>query len=259
VTRWIGFARRGEATSIPTRNGPMSRTSGSARACNEIANTEEGAGMSNGAIPSASASTARVQHSIFEHKVALFAVAIATALVTGFVIYSAMSFFADTGEEPPIRVKNGSLELHIVSGHHSWHKRGNDMKNWDITGRPQRGQLQLDLTLAVKPGVTCASQEKLGANTLTVTYTDRSTGTSRDFDVTIKGEPVGGSDKSTISLVSGEDLEVIKTNPPTPHQDQRLFYSKTGYISMIKADGAEMCRFQDASELLDLLIMDYWK
>jgi hypothetical protein len=201
-----------------------------------------------------------VQHSIFEHKAALFAVAIATALVTGFVIYSAMSFFADTGEEPPIRVKNGSLEFHIESRKHSWEKRGNDMKSWQIKGRPERGQLKLDVALAVDTGVQCTLQEKEGANTVTVSYRDESVSPAREFDVTIKADPVGGSsDKSRLGLDSGDPLEFLQTNPPTPHQDQRLFSSKPGYITMIKADGAEMCHFQNASQLKSLLIMDYWR
>jgi hypothetical protein len=83
---------------------------------------------------------------------------------------------------------------------------------------------------------------------------------AREFDVTIKADPVGGSsDKSRLGLDSGDPLEFLQTNPPTPHQDQRLFSSKPGYITMIKADGAEMCHFQNASQLKSLLIMDYWR
>ena len=68
-----------------------------------------------------------------DHAVAITVAAAAGALVLGTVLYFA-GFF-DSGDEPPIRVKNGSLELHSDAT-----TRSGGIRATSRTGRFRGGQ-----------------------------------------------------------------------------------------------------------------------
>ena len=73
------------------------------------------------------------QDSIWDHPGAVAGVAIATALALAGTLYLTGAF-SDTGDEPPIRVKGGSVELYLASSREKFKQK--DAKHFE----DQRGQ-----------------------------------------------------------------------------------------------------------------------
>ena len=63
-------------------------------------------------------------------------------LLGGLLAYALISSRAAYGDEPPIRVKNGSIELHLLSKNKNWSQpNGTNKKKWKPSAgkRDQRG------------------------------------------------------------------------------------------------------------------------
>jgi hypothetical protein len=186
--------------------------------------------MSNGGSTAVPSNPTTEDSSWTDHPVAIAAAAVTGAAILGVALY----FFYDTGDEPPIRVKNGSLELQLITNNKHW-KENPDLKHWKISGG-HRSKDPLDVTIAVNSGANCALQATTG-NALTVNY---SNGTKIDVHATGKKSYVDASADLSLST------------------DRRLLtYTGEGFISSVVLDGNTMCTFTSKAQLADLIVSDY--
>jgi hypothetical protein len=184
------------------------------------------------------------QDSVWDHPTAVASIAVASAAILAGLLYAAGFFSGDTGDEPPIRVKNGSVDFYLATSTQRW-KPKND-KVFKITGG-KRSKDGLDVTIAVNAGASCTSQAATG-------------------------------DQVTIDYVKADNVAVtltIGTDPDRPHQrhsavqssepltfssaDARVlrYVSAGGYIRAILLDGNKMCTFTGPDQLANLVILDY--
>jgi hypothetical protein len=98
---------------------------------------------------------------------------VATAAVLGFVVGAAagvgVTLGVSSGEEAPIRVKNGSFELELYGGQ-QWEQDG-DRRNWKIQGNRQRRGNDYHLTIAHSNASDCSASEA-PAQRITFTFSD---------------------------------------------------------------------------------------
>jgi hypothetical protein len=170
-----------------------------------------------------------------------FLIAVALGILVGVGVIVLLRFLADTGDEPPIRVKNGSLELHLLSKYDEWDHAGSS-NNWKVKANRYRSKDDLQLTVASRPGATCTSGFVTAKTDMIITYHDD--GANRDFDVTLK------SNGKKISVSSPE----TGSNSADPSV---LVYGGAGFIKAIVADSKSMCTFANATQLDHLLILDW--
>lgn len=190
--------------------------------------------MSNGANPVAQAvpSNSLPSSSWLDHPVAMIVAAAAGAAIIGGILYFTL---ADTGDEPPIRVQTGSLELYLPSTSNKHWNQNADAKHWRISGG-HRGKDPLDVTIAVNSGANCTAQSGLG-NLLTVHYNN---GMTVDIHSTSKHTLVDSSHDLGLST------------------DRHLLTYKTeGFISSIVLDNKTLCTFTDAKQFADLVVSDF--
>lgn len=164
-------------------------------------------------------------------------VAAALGILIGAGVIFLLRVAADTGDEPPIRVKNGSLELHLVSTYGTWTATGN---HWKTSGTRAHNALQL--TVATRGKANCSSYT-VAANLLVITYAD----TSGNDLMKVEIQSTGNHSKVTPSQPMS-----VSTSDPTV-----LAYGSAGFIKSIEADGTSMCTFSAASQLDHLLILDW--
>lgn len=204
--------------------------------------------MSNAGSPTAEAVPSNPPSSSWQdHPIAITVAALAGAVALAGILYLAGAF--ETGDEPPIRVKNGSLELYLASSGERW-KQQEDPKHWKISGG-KRAKDPLDVAIALNPaevnvGTTpCTAQAGTG-DPLILTY---SNGTSTLATITIKSTPNG---KRTL-VESTADLSLSSVDP----KNRLLTYSTDGFISRIVLGTNTMCTFTKKEQLAELVIMDY--
>ena len=103
-------------------------------------------------------------------------VAIATAAFVGGLVGFTIGILIPTasGDEAPIRVKNGSIELHLLSAAAEWNEDG-DRKNWKVKGDPQRNGNDYEVIAAPTNSASCTTG--LSATGNPVTFTDNEGGT----------------------------------------------------------------------------------
>lgn len=141
-----------------------------------------------------------------------------------------------TSDEPPIRVKNGTMELWLLSHSDGWIRDGNS-RNWKLHGR--RTKDDLDIMIAVGSGATCTAPLDRSGRKLEVHYSD-----STEVDL----QSTGNHTKVTAS----KDLTMRDGAP------QLLTYGgPTDYISSIVMDGKTICTFTAADQLHSLVVLDY--
>jgi hypothetical protein len=193
--------------------------------------------------PSATAA-APPQDSIWDHPVAAAGVAVAGAAILAGLLYVAGFRSGDTGDEPPIRVKNGSVDFYLATSTQMWKPKTD--KLFKITGG-KRSKDGLDVNIAVNVGASCTSQAATG-DQVTIDYVK--------------------ADNTAVTLTIG-------TDPDRPHQkhsavqssepltfssaDARVlrYVSAGGYIRAILLDGKKMCSFTGPEQLANLVILDY--
>jgi hypothetical protein len=145
--------------------------------------------------------------------------------------------------EPPIRVRNGSIELELI-GNRSWKQTGNDGTSWKMSWRLNGGRSHdyYEAAVVVSADANCAAKS-FAAKIIRIEYTDQ---TWVDIDATKKKTNVKASkplEHPTPQLLT---YETPPTAPPG-EQKQR--------ISAIRADGKEMCSFA-TGELTTLFLLD---
>lgn len=204
--------------------------------------------MSNGASPTGG-TTKSVQGSILNDPVGVLIVVGVTAAVMAIALFFFGAF--DTGDEAPIRVRNGSLDLYVASNNQKWKHRKDDEKDfrhWRINGG-ERANDALSIAIAVNAGASCSNQAGTG-DLLTIGYS------VKGVVVSVHADP----DEAKHTMVeANEDLVVSKKDG-----DGRLLSyepSTPGYISSITltkgGTAVASCTFTRAEQLGDLVILDY--
>jgi len=165
----------------------------------------------------------------------LIAVALGVLVTIGVVVL--LRVFADTGDEPPIRVKNGSLELHLLAKNATWTATGN---HWKTSGTRAHDPLQL--TVATRGKANCSAYT-VAANLLVIHYAD----------------PAGNEVMKVEIQSTGNHSKVTPSQPMSVNTSDTtvLAYGSAGFIKSIEADGTAMCTFSAASQLDHLIILDF--
>ena len=166
-----------------------------------------------------------------EHPLAT-AVAVGVGLAVGIILtFSALRVQLDAGDEPPIRVKNGSLDLDLPKGSGTW-ETDPDAKHWKIAGNKTKKSADFTVALFPAPGKSCPATTAT-ASSVVITYSDGATVT---LDI---------KNKATKVTATG-DLS-------TSQNDELLTYTASGYIKDITV-GSSMCSFNSSTELSVALI-----
>lgn len=180
-----------------------------------------------------------------ENLVPLLAMGLLAALVGGAI---ALFFFAgDSGDEPPIRVKNGSIELQVL-GNDKWDDK-ESTKHWKMKGDKERSQTSIHLTAAYSDATlgcpVTASNERVH-----LVYNDETYVT------------VDASSKKT--HITAKDPSRLKLQVTVGGKDKVLEYNGVGgYIKRIVLggtvpdDGTKFCEFGNKDQLIHLLLLDY--
>ncbi|HMC76293.1 MAG TPA: hypothetical protein VKH34_04145 [Vicinamibacterales bacterium] len=170
--------------------------------------------------------------------------------VTAAALAIALFFFGafDTGDEAPIRVRNGSLDMYVASNNQKWKQRGAGVKEWRISGGGKRANDLLSIAIAVNAGASCSNQAGTG-DLLTIGYS------VNGVVITVHADPAEA--KHTM-VESNTDLAV---SIPKDSKGRVLTYETAGYISSItltkSGTAVTSCTFTRADQLGELLIMDY--
>ena len=144
-----------------------------------------------------------------------------------------------TGDEPPIRVKSGSIDLDLLSTVMTWEPDGSS-GNWKLSGG-ERKKDDLDLVLVVAQGATCNGLLDPSGKTLELHYTGASHNDDAEIDIKSQG-------RHTHVLPKGKAMK---------NTAQSLMYDPPGYISSVVLDGATICTFASPDQLRKLIILDY--
>jgi hypothetical protein len=199
--------------------------------------------MSNAGNPTAGAPSVE-ESSWQDHPVAITVAAVGGALLLGGVLYLAGAFAGETGDEPPIRVKNGSVELYLATSHEKWHEK--DSMHYKITGGT-RSKDALDVVIAVNAGATCSAQAGTGS-TLTVVYQNADNTTTT---ITVGTDPDNPNQKHS-AVASTAPLSLSSSDPRV-----LTYVNSGGFIREIRLDGTNMCTFTAGNQLAMLVILDY--
>lgn len=151
------------------------------------------------------------------------------ALFGGAVGYFLLRFAS--GDEPPIRVKGGSMEFQLLSTTMYWKSLGS--RQWKISNGT-RANAYYQASIVVQSSTKCPSQEKKG-ETVTVTHSD---------GAWVELKATGNHTR----LRSSVDLELSDG-------DRLLTYCAKGHISKIEIEDLD-CRL-NSGELQHMLLMDY--
>jgi hypothetical protein len=206
--------------------------------------------MSNGTNPTGDGTTESTQGSILNDPVGILIVGGVTAAALAIALFFFGAF--ETGDEAPIRVRNGSLELYVASNNQKWKHATNpgDARHWRISGG-KRANAALSIAIAVNPsagpGVSCSNQAGTG-DLLTISYS------VNGVTVTVHDDP---NDTKHTLVESNADLVVSKKDT----NERLLAYEPAGYINNITltkgGTAVASCSFTKAEQLGDLVILDY--
>jgi hypothetical protein len=175
---------------------------------------------------------------VSEHPI-LFTLAVLTgaALVAaGFLLVGA---FTDS-EEAPIRVKNGSLEIELLSNAQKWEPVGGGSRNWRIPDA-SRFKDEYVVMLIVTPEARCGGSLVATGPDVVLTYSD--------------GEKIRIQATGKHTFVKPDNGTLTNSNDP-----QKLDYTVSGYLRTIAvgsgANPAEMCTFTDPKQLLSVYLLN---
>jgi hypothetical protein len=157
----------------------------------------------------------------------------------GAIDFDMITFFS-AWDEAPIRVRNGSLDLVLVSGSQAW-KESDGTGNWNIP-KTRRYKDEFEVTVAVRTGATCGAQTATGSDVI-FTY---------DNDRRIRLQSQGRH--TWVKADSGVTLTADGTAP------QKLSYATRGFIKSIAvgngANPTTMCSFTAANQLDHAIILN---
>ena len=164
-------------------------------------------------------------------------VPIATAALVGGLVGFGLGVWMPTasGDEAPIRVKNGSIELHLLSAGAEWDEDG-DRKNWKLKGDPERNGNDYEVIAAPTNSASCTNG--LSATGNPVTFTD--------------------NEGATIEIRStGRKTKVKSRDDLTKATNQLITQaSTTRFIREIKVGNDVLCTFSAKDTRLRVVLID---
>lgn len=163
--------------------------------------------------------------------------ALLTAAVVGTLVFRMMA----GGDEPPIRVRGGSIHLDLNGPDARWEQIGST-NEWKIKGDPKRDQR--DFYFEIDPATVCPAN---GAN---------------------KGEKKGTGKIITLTYSDGTEIVIeVKNNKRTrvmgpglalSNTDQTLSLNRTeGFLLGIAIDGQKNCTFTSKDDFKGMGLFDY--
>ena len=164
-------------------------------------------------------------------------------LAVGLGLFSACNRLgggALTGDEPPIRVRNGSIELKLLTTIYDWGEDPpNDKKNWTPRSGP-KGKNEYELFIRVSDITKCqGGTYKEDAKTIVLVY----------------GTNV--ADLQTITIKSTGNHSRIKSSERLTANGKLLEYSVSGgFIKKITVDGDTFCAFDEKDDKLRLVLVE---
>jgi len=176
-----------------------------------------------------------------EHPAAMAAVTL-TWLVIGFTIAKLLT--AQRTEEPPIRVKGGSLDLFLdtFSGNDYW---TSDNGTW-IAKKGKRKGNKVGLTMLPSSSSAGCSSLYTGNDEVTITFKD--TDKDTEYKVKFNVKMHGGLQEPKMSVDSGTLGLAVDAN------DGRLLSNKDhGYISSIQIGTSAPCLYQETDKVIATL------
>ncbi len=162
----------------------------------------------------------------FGKAVALAFGAAAAGVVGGYLVLRILS----TGDEAPIRVKNGSIDLHLLSIGATWRATGN---HYTTGGSRQHDTYQIRVVAQGCPVKGAGKNIRL----------------IHSNDHFVELDATGNHTK-----VTSDDLTNLKIDPSDP---QMLRYAVSGFIKSITVDGTVVCTLTTATDLDDINFLDY--
>lgn len=178
------------------------------------------------------------------HKVALTLTGIGAAalLVAAVKKTSTYLMLLDTGDEPPIRVKGGSMNVELLSNIEKWEKdqKHPDKKHWKIWGVGHRGSNQLHVIIAVGPGAIVKNGPlDQNGSLLEVVYSD--------------GNTVSFHSAGYHTMVDTSNYPLDDSGPP-----QVLTYDRggTGFVKSISLDKNCIVECPNTGDFHELAILD---
>lgn len=104
-----------------------------------------------------------------DHPFVFAAALLLGAAVVGTVIFLYNTFSVD--EEAPIRVRNGSLELHLLSQKQVWNEDGKGSGNYEVWNA-ERFRDEFEVTVAVRSEAECGPSKTITGQNIVLTYRD---------------------------------------------------------------------------------------
>jgi len=158
----------------------------------------------------------------------------------GLIEFNLLEKFSDS-DEAPIRVRNGSLDLVILSGSQSWTQVGTS-GNWRFSSG-HRYRDAFDLTASVRPGASCGGLSGSGAEII-FTYSN---------DKKIRLQSIGRQ-----TLVKPDTGVTMSWNASAP---QTLSYVTAGFLKSIEIGNGSggltpMCSFTAANQLDHVVVLN---
>jgi hypothetical protein len=159
--------------------------------------------------------------------------AVGVLVGAGIVIGGILTGFVAAGDEAPIRVRNGSIDLELYGGK-KWNEDG-DKKHWKLkTGT--RHSNNYGVYIAPSDANNCPG----------------------GLNVTGQNVRFGYSDGTFIDLKSqGNKTKVNSTADLEVSSDQgTISYKGNGYISLVRVDSTDVCRFTANDPKLSAVLID---
>jgi hypothetical protein len=167
----------------------------------------------------------------------LVTVAIGGAIV-GAALAGVLYFSSAAGDEPPIWVKNGSIDIELLHNSKEWREDGN-RANWKIS-KGTRGKDVYQVLIAPSNAASCSGDLQPMAGTITFEYSE--TGSTR-IELSAAGK------HTHVRVVPPQDLNLSA--------DKRTLSLGTlsGYITKIQA-GQTTCTFTAKDPGLAVALLD---
>jgi hypothetical protein len=176
---------------------------------------------------------------------ALVALPVVFALLTG--CSREQQLGPRTGDEPPIRVRGGSIELKLLTNVLGFEEvTPNDKKNWKIATEPDRGREEFEVFIRVRDSANCPGGN-YAESARRVEFVFGSE--TQDFQ---KIEIKAGNRRTRIK--ADQDL---KRNPSNPNDQRFLTYAADGqFIKRINIDNENgFCTFSTEAETRRLRVV----
>src|SRR4029453_1906746 len=144
-----------------------------------------------------------------------------------------------SGEEPPIRVRNGSVEMQLVHKNGEWEPQSaGDRKNWKVKGEPERGKPEYEVIVVPTDRGNCMGPLVLTADGVKITTKNGGATNSIDIKLTNKKTKIKSGN---VDLASSADV---------------LSEAGSAFISKIEVGNSLVCEFGSPDPGLRVVLMD---